>query len=204
MALLSHLSCNLRRTDNHSAITERSPPFHESSLLPGKGSQCALIAQQRQEFDLAFSQLNSIRIAQQPEKPEVQSIIASRVFMLLESGREKEPVIALLYYRRSRPFEITITFRPLDGTTVTWTFARDLLMEGRYTFTGEGDVQIWTLSHSDGPRTYISLFSDSGHALLSACVDDIDSWCQEMRALVPVGSEHEQFDIDAELKPLLW
>ncbi|MFJ8311887.1 MULTISPECIES: SsgA family sporulation/cell division regulator [unclassified Streptomyces] len=132
----------------------------------------------------------------------MKSVITSSIFMLLENGREKEPVLALLYYRRDRPFEMSITFRPLDGTTVTWTFARDLLMEGRFVFTGEGDVQVWTLRHNDGPRVYMSLFSDSGHALLSAGVDDIDSWCRQMRALVPVGSEHEHFDIDAELKPL--
>ncbi|MBD0746152.1 SsgA family sporulation/cell division regulator [Streptomyces sp. CBMA152] len=122
---------------------------------------------------------------------------------LESSGREQEPVVTFLHYQRSRPFEITMTFQPLDGAKATWTFARELLLDGRTAFTGDGDVQIWMLRHSTGHRVYISLFSNSGHALLSACLRDINRCCRLITALVPVGREHEHFDIDAELGPLL-
>ncbi|MBB5121760.1 hypothetical protein AF335_08920 [Streptomyces eurocidicus] len=131
------------------------------------------------------------------------AIITSNVHMLLESGRHRDPVLTRLEYRSDRPYEVTASFRHAGRAAVSWTFARELLLDGLSAFTGDGDVSVWVLNHDSGHRVYLSLFSRSGLCLLSARAADIAAWCRETTELVPVGSEHEHYDIDAELRAIL-
>ena len=51
--------------------------------------------------------------------------------------------------------------------SVTWTFARELLAEGLYDPSGDGDVQVWPcLSHTGEAVVIIELCSPDGTAML--------------------------------------
>ncbi|MER5640313.1 SsgA family sporulation/cell division regulator [Kitasatospora sp. NPDC002227] len=128
--------------------------------------------------------------------------VTSQFFMQLESGIESEPVLVRARYSAERPFEMSMDFRLIDGSGATWTFARDLLVNGA-ACPGEGDLEVWRQQFGPDQRVFINLSSPGGDCLLSARAVDIDKWCHEMTELVPIGSEHEFFDIDRELKALL-
>ncbi|MEV8020877.1 SsgA family sporulation/cell division regulator [Streptomyces sp. NPDC086554] len=123
--------------------------------------------------------------------------------MLLQGEGERKLVLARLHYSALRPFEMTVTFRLAGKAPVTWVFARDLLLDGRRYFAGQGDVRIWPMRQYTGDRVYLSLASDVGECLLSASVHEVDAWCGRMAALVPRGAEHLHFDLDREIRLLL-
>ena len=45
-------------------------------------------------------------------------------------------------YNPADPLAVAMTLSTVAGP-VTWTFARELLIEGQYEPTGEGDVHVW-------------------------------------------------------------
>ncbi|MEU9372577.1 SsgA family sporulation/cell division regulator [Streptomyces sp. NPDC048255] len=130
--------------------------------------------------------------------------IDANFFMRLESADRRFPILTRLHYDAQRPFEMTVTFRGITGETpVVWTFARDLMFDGRLHLVGLGDVRIWPIRVEQSTRVYLSLSSDSGECLVSACITHINMWCRRMSALVPPGTEHRHFDLDREVGLLL-
>lgn len=139
-----------------------------------------------------------------PEPVIVTKRISASVAMLLESQHQPTAVRARLGYRADRPFEMAATFyTPDDESPTTWVFARDLLLDGRNGFTGQGDIQIWPLPLAGHTRVFLSLTSNDGDCLLSVDGLAVDSWCEAMEALVPRGTEIHHFDIDAQLARFL-
>ncbi|MCX5377372.1 SsgA family sporulation/cell division regulator [Streptomyces sp. NBC_00091] len=129
--------------------------------------------------------------------------ITATVFMVLESEYERSTVRTRLRYRTDRPFEMTARFHRPGECAKSWVFARDLLLDGRGSFAGQGDLRIWPLRFARHSRVFFSLASDDGDCLLSADADDVDAWCAEMETLVPRGAEERHFDIDAQLARFL-
>ena len=65
------------------------------------------------------------------------------------------------------PYAVTDRRLEAQSGSVTWTFARDLLAEGLYHPTGDGDVQVWPcLSNTGEAVVIIELCSPDGTALL--------------------------------------
>lgn len=60
-----------------------------------------------------------------------------------------DSLVAALVYDPADPFAVTLAFRT-DTQQVTWTFGRDLLIEGLYEPTGDGDMHIWPYPSSVG------------------------------------------------------
>ena len=54
-----------------------------------------------------------------------------------------------LVFDPADPYAVTIVFRT-GAQEVRWTFARELLIAGRFTPTGDGDVHVWPCVNSDG------------------------------------------------------
>lgn len=129
--------------------------------------------------------------------------IDANFLMRLESADTRIPILTRLHYDAQRPFEMTATFRCAGETPVAWTFARDLMLDGRLHLSGLGDVRIWPIHLEQSTRVYLSLSSDSGECLVSACITQINMWCRRMSALVPPGTEHRHFDLDREVRLLL-
>lgn len=82
-------------------------------------------------------------------------------------------------------------------------FARDLLLDGRTAFAGEGVVLVWPDGDGTGRRICIALSSHDGECLLTVAESDVDCWCRRMTDLVPRGSEARHFDMDEKLRRLL-
>ncbi|MCX5559403.1 SsgA family sporulation/cell division regulator [Streptomyces sp. NBC_00038] len=85
---------------------------------------------------------------------------------LVTSGDRERAVPATLRYTSVDPLAVHIDFPAhvsLDGTEVTWTFARALLAEGLDTPAGIGSVHIWPC----GPRrTFVEFRVPQGVAMI--------------------------------------
>ncbi|MFE4637818.1 SsgA family sporulation/cell division regulator [Streptomyces sp. NPDC056773] len=123
--------------------------------------------------------------------------------VLLEDMDMRTRLSARVGYRSDSPFEVSMTFFHGRTPLRSWVFARDLLLDGRTAFAGEGDVLIWPDEEGTDRRICIVLSSPDGECLLTVAEGDVDLWCRRMTDLVPRGSEARHFDMDEKLRQLL-
>jgi hypothetical protein len=110
---------------------------------------------------------------------------------------------AVLRYRREDPLAVHLTFPSsvsLDGTDVTWTFARNLLAAGLRAPSGDGDVYIWPY---DPAHTMIELRGREGIALIELVTGDLRTFLRRAYEAVPASEEVHLLDVDAALDTLL-
>lgn len=142
-----------------------------------------------------------------PARP-VATVTAELELHLVVPDGHGLPVEALLRYEAADPYAIHVGFRTGADDIVEWTFARQLLTEGVAGPVGEGDVRVWPVASGpasgDGPVVCLSLSSPSGAARFEAPLAAVAAFLNRTYAAVPVGSESDFVDVDAELALLLW
>jgi hypothetical protein len=111
-------------------------------------------------------------------------------------------VPSTLVYAIDNPYAVTAVFRTGDGD-VTWVFGRDLLDDGLIEPVGEGDVTVWPAVEDARAIACLALASPAGSALLHVDASALRAFLDETYALVPLGTEGDHLDIDAELEALL-
>ncbi len=113
------------------------------------------------------------------------------------------PLVAEFEYNPADPFAVSILFTD-EPAPVRWTFARELLIEGFYEPTGDGDVHVWPCLNSEGSAVVIlELSSPSGEVLVQISSRELSNFIHQMVAMVPPGSEDSMIDLDAEIGQLL-
>lgn len=125
-----------------------------------------------------------------------------RLECLDETGRGHH-LQSVMAYHRQDPFAINMTFLTPDES-LTWTFGRDLLIEGLRRTTGDGDVCIAPAVSPTGQRVVlITLSSPDGRLILQARQSQIAEFVDRSLAVVPLGEEVHNLDIDALVSQLL-
>lgn len=115
---------------------------------------------------------------------------------LIDSGGRATPLAAELSYDSRDPYAVTALFKTQDAS-VRWVFARELLREGLFDPTGDGDVHVWPCLDARGHAvTIIELSSPDGEALLQAQSDEVNEFLRQSEQLVPVGTEDDLVDVD--------
>ncbi len=110
---------------------------------------------------------------------------------------------SVMAYHRQDPFAVTMTFLTPDES-LTWTFARDLLIEGLRKTSGDGDVCVApAVSPAGRPVVLITLSSPDGHLMLQAPTSQITEFVERSLSVVALGSEDPHLDIDALVAQLL-
>lgn len=113
------------------------------------------------------------------------------------------PLDAEFEYNPADPFAVSVLFTD-EPVPVRWTFARELLIEGFYEPTGDGDVHVWPCLNTEGSAVVIiELSSPGGEVLVQASSREIAAFIHQMVAMVPLGAEAALVDLDAELDKLL-
>ena len=113
------------------------------------------------------------------------------------------PLIAEFSYDPADPFAVSILFAD-EPAPVRWTFARELLIEGFYEPTGDGDVHVWPCLNTQGAAVVIlELSSPSGEVLVQVGSRALSAFIRQLVALVPQGTEAGLVDLDAEIALLL-
>ncbi|MER7741911.1 SsgA family sporulation/cell division regulator [Streptomyces sp. NPDC096538] len=115
------------------------------------------------------------------------------------------PCYMRMQYEAHDPYAVRATFH-LDGspaTAVEWALSRDVLAEGLKHHAGHGDLQVWPGAGPEPDVLYIALGPVGESALVEAPYRDVELFLGRTQQLVPLGTEHEQFDIEAALACLL-
>ncbi|GGY53586.1 SsgA family sporulation/cell division regulator [Streptomyces djakartensis] len=123
--------------------------------------------------------------------------------MLVLSPEHRIPVPARLGYVTDDPYAVQVTFHVGSVYAVTWTFARDLLVEGVFRPCGQGDVRVWPAKSEGRGVVLMALSSPDGDALLQAPVAHVSAWLERTLRAVPPGTEAERLRLDDELDELL-
>ena len=113
------------------------------------------------------------------------------------------PLKAELRYDARDPYAVTTVFIT-NEQHIRWTFGRDLLIEGLYEPSGDGDVHVWPCLDADGRAVVIiELCSPDGEALVQARTGDLRSFVDRVTTVVEPGTESEYLDVDAAIAALL-
>src|SRR3954465_2960115 len=108
-----------------------------------------------------------------------------------------------LVFDPADPYAVTMVFRT-GGRGVFWTWGRELLVEGLYEPTGDGDVHVWPCLSSNGAAVVIiELCSPAGELLVQASPRSVTTFVRSMLQSVPDGQESSYVDFDDELAQIL-
>ncbi|WP_328537855.1 SsgA family sporulation/cell division regulator [Streptomyces sp. NBC_00344] len=108
-----------------------------------------------------------------------------------------------LRYDVTDPFAIRMTFHLPGDAPVTWTFSRELLLDGINAPTGEGDVHISPSEPSGLCDTHIRLQVGVDCALFRAGSAPLIAFLDRTDKLVPLGEECSLGDFDGSLDDAL-
>src|SRR6476620_12713716 len=113
------------------------------------------------------------------------------------------PIEAELHYDPRDPYAVTTVFMP-GASTVRWTFGRQLLSDGLYEPTGDGDVHVWPCLDGDAHSVVIiELCSPDGEALVQARASELTSFVEKMTSSVAPGAESNHLDVDGAIAAIL-
>lgn len=129
----------------------------------------------------------------------MDKLVADLEFTLVLAGAEPAIVSAQLTYDRTDPYAVCVSFDAGKAERIEWTFARDLLDQGLWFATGDGDVRVWPR----GGTVVMALCSPTGKAILETPRDSIAEFVRRSQLIVEVGSEGDYIDVDRELASLL-
>jgi hypothetical protein len=116
---------------------------------------------------------------------------------------EASAIDADLVFDPADPYAVTMVFRT-GVQEVRWTFGRELLVDGLYEPTGDGDVHVWPCLSSTGAAVVIiELSSPDGELLVQAPSRKVSNFVATMLVEVPDGQETAFVDFDTELATLL-
>ena len=119
------------------------------------------------------------------------------------AGLATRPLDVTFSYDPADPFAVSMTVHVEPGP-VRWTFSRDLLAEGVYEPTGDGDVHVWPCLDTTGASVVmLELSSPDGEFLGELATRDVVPFVRTMLAVVPRGSEPDQLDLDALVEKLV-
>jgi hypothetical protein len=110
---------------------------------------------------------------------------------------------AELRYDAADPYAVTLAF-PLEDGDITWTFGRDLLLDGLYEPTGMGDVHLRPCLDSEVHAVVIIELQSFGmEALVQVRLSDLHPFVERTTALVSPGTESAYVDVDAAVAAIL-
>ena len=116
---------------------------------------------------------------------------------LIDGSGARLELTAELRYDAADPYAVDIVFHTGDPRGVRWVFARDLLAEGLFRRTGDGDVRVSPHLDDRGTRiVQIELRSPDGEAVLQAPADGLRGFLESTYAVVLPGSESAHIDLD--------
>ncbi|MFI1398311.1 SsgA family sporulation/cell division regulator [Streptomyces sp. NPDC020681] len=132
--------------------------------------------------------------------PTVAQSVPAR--LISDAPRARAMQVSLTY-NADDPLAVRMVFPPtvsLNGTGVTWTFARSLLDSGLHTPSGAGDVHIWPCGRT---QTMVELRSPDGVALLQFDTARLRRFLLHTYATVPKELETRAIDMEHGLATLL-
>ncbi|WP_308307279.1 SsgA family sporulation/cell division regulator [Streptomyces sp. ISL-10] len=129
------------------------------------------------------------------DAPDARTVVERElefVLVLAAQSAARTPVAVptRLTYRVSDPYAVHFAFHIDTPDPIGWRFGRDLLIDGVYRPSGDGDVRIWPVGvHGEDGTVCISLSTPDGNAVLRAPAVALTAWLERTMRLVPPGRE---------------
>jgi hypothetical protein len=138
------------------------------------------------------------------DKPSRSTTTIVRATVPFISGESQSELLeGELIFDHVDPYAVAMHLEAKSGTVV-WTFARELLADGLYVPTGNGDVQVWPcLSNTGEAVVIIELCSPDGLALLQAPSRTVHDFVVRTYEVVPEGDESVHLEMDTLISQLL-
>ncbi|WP_407565158.1 SsgA family sporulation/cell division regulator [Streptomyces sp. 184] len=134
----------------------------------------------------------------------MQTVVERELELRLVLSPERSvPVPSRLTYRSADPYAVHISFHIGSATPVSWSFARELLVEGVFRPCGHGDVRVWPTKSGAGSVICLALTSSDGDALIEAPAAVVSTWLERTLRAVPPGAETTQLGMEEGLRELL-
>ena len=134
---------------------------------------------------------------------ETSDVVLRTAVPFLSGEHATEHLDGELSYDPADPYAVTMRLEARSGS-VTWTFARELLAEGLYHPSGDGDVQVWPcLSNAGEAVVIVELCSPDGTALLQTSSRAVQRFVTAAYEAVPAGCESAHVSIDSLVTRLL-
>lgn len=135
---------------------------------------------------------------------DASGVIAQTVPVdLIDDDGDPLPGAAELVYDPVDPYAVTVTFLG-EETNVSWTFGRDLLVDGTYRPAGHGDVRLSPCLDIEGRATVmLELHAGGAVGVVQIRTGDLHSFLDRTTDAVRPGAESHHLDVDASLAEIL-
>ena len=116
--------------------------------------------------------------------------------LIIEEGTAC-PLLSELRYDSRDPYAVTLVVSNRE-CRASWTFARELLLQGICEPAGDGDVHVWPGLTDEGEVVLlIEMDASDGEIVLAADQSDVEAFVMATSELVQPGCESEHLDVDA-------
>ncbi|WP_405778920.1 SsgA family sporulation/cell division regulator [Streptomyces sp. NBC_00859] len=132
-----------------------------------------------------------------------ESVQAEVMMSFLVSEELSFRIPVELGYEVSDPYAVRMTFHLPGDAPVTWTFGRELLLDGINAPTGDGDVHISPSDPSGLSDVHLRLQVGADSALFRAGSAPLIAFLDRTDKIVPLGQERSQGDFDGHLDDAL-
>ncbi|GAA1151349.1 SsgA family sporulation/cell division regulator [Streptomyces hebeiensis] len=129
-----------------------------------------------------------------------ESVQAEVLMSFLVSEELSFRIPVELHYEVGDPYAVRMTFHLPGDAPVTWTFGRELLLDGINTPSGDGDVHIAPTAPEDLSDVHIRLQVGEDHALFRVSAAPLVAFLDRTDRLVPLGQERTLGDFEGSLE----
>lgn len=133
----------------------------------------------------------------------MRAVLAEVMMRFLVSEELSFRIPVELTYRADDPYAVRMTFHLPGDEPVTWTFGRELLLDGINTPTGDGDVHIAPSRPEELSDVHIRLQVGGERALFRAGAGPLVAFLDRTDKLVPLGQERALGDFEGHLDEAL-
>jgi hypothetical protein len=132
-----------------------------------------------------------------------ESVQAEVMMSFLVSEELSFRIPVELRYETCDPYAVRLTFHLPGDAPVTWTFGRELLIDGVGRPCGEGDVHVSPAEPDSLTEVLIRLQVGRDQALFRSSTAPLIAFLDRTDKLVPLGQEGSLADFDAHLDDAL-
>ncbi|MEU6538891.1 SsgA family sporulation/cell division regulator [Streptomyces sp. NPDC047000] len=132
-----------------------------------------------------------------------ESVQAEVMMSFLVSEELSFRIPVELRYETCDPYAVRLTFHLPGDAPVTWTFARELMVDGIGAPTGDGDVRIAPADGESAGEVLIRLQVGGEQALFRSGAAPLVAFLDRTDRLVPIGQEGAGADLDDRLDDVL-
>jgi hypothetical protein len=136
-------------------------------------------------------------------RESVQTVQAEVMMSFLVSEELSFRIPVELAYESDDPYAVRLTFHLPGDAPVTWTFGRELLVDGVGRPCGEGDVRVAPTDPESPGEVLIRLQVGADQAVFRSSAAPLIAFLDRTDRVVPLGQEGAFADFDAHLDEAL-